>query len=201
MIPVPGYTIDTPYDARGSWWSCDEDADGNGRHTGCDYPAPHGTPVHAARGGTVHYCNHGSAFGNRQLEILPGDGTRDFYAHMSERWVPDGTTVKPGDRVGSVGSSGNTTGPHLHFERHAVQSGGWSCAVVRDPKPSIDYASEEEDMELSDEIALWSPEDNPGGKTTVGKTLNQARGYSEDAYRRLVNLEKKVDQILSLLEK
>lgn len=204
MKPVPGFEIGTPYGKRGSYWSCNEDAQGNGTHTGVDYPAPAGTPVIAARAGTVHYCNHGNAFGAYQLEITPGDGTRDFYAHMPGRLVKDGAKVKAGDQIGTVGSSGNVTGPHLHFERHATGSGPWSCAIVRDPQPSIDEGSD--DMELSDSIALWSPEDNPGGETTVGKTLNQARGYAEDAYRRvktldskMSKLESKIDQILKLL--
>jgi murein DD-endopeptidase MepM/ murein hydrolase activator NlpD len=96
--------------------------------------------VVAARGGRVCYCSHGSAFGSHQLEIVPGDGTRDFYAHMTTRTVADGARVAAGDRVGSVGAEGNVSGPHLHFERHTVASGPWSCYVVTDPQPSIDYA-------------------------------------------------------------
>src|SRR4029077_844986 len=83
--PVPSASIGTPYGKRGSWWSCDENSNGDGIHTGVDYPDPNGTKVVAARGGKVVYCNHGSAFGSHQLEILPGDGTRDFYAHMRSR--------------------------------------------------------------------------------------------------------------------
>ena len=139
MIPVPTASIGTPYGRRGRYWSCRRDSSGNGIHTGVDYPAPSGTPVVAARGGKAVYCNHGSAFGQHQLEILPGDGTRDFYAHMTGRMVTNGSTVKAGQRIGSVGSEGNATGPHLHFERHAVAVGGWSCTVVRDPSPSIAY--------------------------------------------------------------
>jgi len=139
MIPVPGYAIGTPYGRRGPYWSCSPDAYGNGIHTGADYPAPVGTRVVAARGGKVVYCNHGSAFGSHQLEILPGDGTRDFYAHMTTRTPADGSQVDAGATVGKVGAEGNVTGPHLHFERHAVASGGWSCSVVRDPAPSINY--------------------------------------------------------------
>jgi murein DD-endopeptidase MepM/ murein hydrolase activator NlpD len=112
---------------------------GNGIHTGVDYPAGAGTPVYAARPGTAHFTSHGSAFGNHQLEITPGDGTRDFYAHMTTRMVGDGAKVEAGQQVGKVGSEGNVTGPHLHFERHSVASGGWSCSVVRNPQPSIDY--------------------------------------------------------------
>lgn len=150
MDPVPGYNVSTPYGKRGSYWSCDEDANGNGIHTGVDYAAPSGTPVVAARGGKVVHCYHGSAFGNHQIEILPGDGTRDFYAHMPSR-VANGVKVSTGQRVGAVGAEGNVTGSHLHFERHRVATGGWSCGIVVDPAPSINYAApapppEEDDM-------------------------------------------------------
>jgi hypothetical protein len=139
MIPVPGYPLTTPYGRRGPYWSCDRDSHGNGIHTGADYAAPAGSTVVAARPGEVVYCDHGSAFGSHQLEILPGDGTRDFYAHMNSRHVPNGIRVQAGDRIGNVGTEGNTTGSHLHFERHSVASGGWSCSIVRDPAPSINY--------------------------------------------------------------
>jgi murein DD-endopeptidase MepM/ murein hydrolase activator NlpD len=104
-----------------------------------DFPAPIGTTVIAARGGKVVYCNHGSAFGRHQIEIVRGDGTRDFYAHMSRRSVPNGARIRAGRKIGEVGMEGNVTGPHLHFERHSVSSGPWSCAIVRDPQPSIDF--------------------------------------------------------------
>lgn len=137
--PVPGVAIGTPYGRRGPYWSCDPDAYGNGIHTGADFPAPVGTRVVAARPGTAVYCNHGAAFGYHQLEVRCGDGTRDFYAHMPSRAVADGTKVAAGQTIGKVGQEGNVTGPHLHFERHATETGGWSCSVVRNPQPSIDY--------------------------------------------------------------
>ena len=148
--PVPGYNVSTPYGKRGSYWSCNQDVNGNGIHTGVDYAAPSGTPCVAARPGVVNHSSHGSAFGYHQIDILPGDGTRDFYAHMRSR-VADGTRVEAGDKVGEVGTEGNVTGAHLHFERHATDYGGWSCSVVRDPAPSINYAAKpppppEEDM-------------------------------------------------------
>jgi Membrane proteins related to metalloendopeptidases len=132
MIPVPDAPgVDTPYGRRGPYWSCDEDAHGNGIHTGVDYAAPAGTKVVAARPGTLVHSSHGSSFGTHQVDIICQDGTRDFYAHMRSR-TGEGW-IDAGDKVGEVGSEGNATGPHLHFERHATTTGGWSCSVVRGP--------------------------------------------------------------------
>ena len=148
-VDVP---IGTPYGARSPLWSCRRDLRGWGIHTGVDFPAPIGTRVHAARPGVAVYASHGSAFGFHQLEIHPGDGTRDFYAHMTGRTVANGAHVKAGDHVGYVGAEGNVTGPHLHFERHAVATGPWSCDIVRDPTPSILW--EDPDMPLNhDDLA------------------------------------------------
>ena len=135
--PVPGYSVSTPYGKRGSYWSCHRDSNGNGIHTGVDYAAPNGTKVVAARPGTVVHSSHGSAFGYHQVDVICGDGTRDFYAHMRSRHAPG--YIKAGEKIGEVGSEGNVTGAHLHFERHATEWGGWSCDVVRDPAPSINY--------------------------------------------------------------
>ena len=200
LVAPVNVPVGTPYGRRGPYWSCDEDAAGNGIHTGADFPAAQGTTVVAARPGRAVYCNHGSAFGYHQLEIVPGDGTRDFYAHMPSRAVADGSQVEAGQKIGVVGSEGNVTGPHLHFERHAVADGPWSCSVVRDPAPSIAYA-EEDDMELTDEMHEWSPDDGDTGTTTVGKTLNQARGYAEDTYQRVKKLEGKVDDLSATVDK
>jgi murein DD-endopeptidase MepM/ murein hydrolase activator NlpD len=174
--PVPDYKVSTPYGKRGSHWSCDENSAGNGIHTGADFAAPAGTTVVAARGGTVVHCSHGSAFGNHQLEVLPGDGTRDFYAHMRSR-VADGTDLDAGEKVGEVGSEGNATGPHLHFERHKVATGGWSCNIVVNPQPSLesetDMALSDDDIEkiakrvnqvLGDYDAAGNPREGFGGK-------------------------------------
>jgi hypothetical protein len=66
---------------------------------------------------------------------------------MTTRTVADGARVAAGQAVGKVGSEGNVTGPHLHFERHATEYGGWSCSVVRDPAPSVNYGEPEPEPE------------------------------------------------------
>jgi murein DD-endopeptidase MepM/ murein hydrolase activator NlpD len=142
VSPVPDHpTVDTPYGRRGPYWSCDRDAHGNGIHTGADYAAPAGSRVVSARPGTLAHVHYGSAFGSHQVEVRCADGTRDFYAHMRTRRVAG--HVDAGEQIGEVGAEGNATGPHLHFERHATTTGGWSCSVVRDPAPSIAWEDDE----------------------------------------------------------
>lgn len=128
--PVPGYQVTTPYRKTGpSWKTC-------GYHTGQDYAAPLGTQIVAARGGSVVHVNYGSALGNHQFVIRPGDGTEDLYCHTSSR-PGNGAQVAAGQHVAKVGNEGNSTGPHLHFERH--KSYGWACSVFDDPMKSHNY--------------------------------------------------------------
>lgn len=135
--PVPGFRVTTPFGIRGRHWSCQRDASGHGIHTGADWAAPAGTTVVAARPGVARWVNYGAAFGSWQLAVQNPDGTADFYAHMTSR-AANGTTVRAGQRIGTVGASGNATGPHLHFERHRTHA-GWSCTNITNPQPSIDW--------------------------------------------------------------
>lgn len=139
--PVPSHpAITTPYGRRGSHWSCQRNAAGQGVHTGADWGSPgiNGAPVVAARPGQARHVNFGAAFGDRQLAIWADDGTVDFYAHMASRLPANGEWVQAGQRVGTVGARGNATGPHLHFERHRNR-GGWSCSNHMDPAASISW--------------------------------------------------------------
>jgi murein DD-endopeptidase MepM/ murein hydrolase activator NlpD len=85
-----------------------------GFHTGLDFAAPVGTPVVAAREGTVS-ISHPSWAGNL-ITIDHGDGLTTLYAHLSAVLVRPGQKVLSGQSIGLVGQLGNTTGPHLHFE-------------------------------------------------------------------------------------
>ena len=94
----------------------------NGRssnHTGIDIPAARGTPIYAAKSGVVTTSVYGSgsywSYGNFVL-ISHKDGTSTLYAHMSSRNVKEGQTVRQGDVVGYVGTTGRSTGNLLHFE-------------------------------------------------------------------------------------
>ena len=84
-------------------------------HYGIDFGAPTGTPIVASAAGTVIKVGCGSGYGNC-LVIQHDNGTRTLYAHASKLYVGVGTKVARGERVAAVGSTGRSTGPHLHFE-------------------------------------------------------------------------------------
>jgi hypothetical protein len=86
-------------------------------HTGLDFAAPTGTPIMAVAEGTITDVGYSGAYGNRTIERLP-DGTELWYCHQNEFGTEVGATVKPGQVIGYVGSTGNVTGPHLHLEVH-----------------------------------------------------------------------------------
>lgn len=84
-------------------------------HTGNDIGAPRNTPIHAARGGVVIISTYGNSYGN-YVVVDHGDGYSTLYAHMNSRAVSEGQTVKQGQVLGYVGTTGSSTGNHLHFE-------------------------------------------------------------------------------------
>lgn len=84
-------------------------------HTGLDFPAPTGTPIRAAAAGKVSHAGPRGAYGNA-LEIEHGNGLMTRYAHNSAILVSVGDVIKRGQTVARVGSTGRSTGPHLHFE-------------------------------------------------------------------------------------
>ena len=100
-----GYTITSRQGAR--WGST---------HSGLDIAAPSGTTIYAAAGGTVSYAAaSGTGYGNYVL-ISHGNGVQTLYAHCSSLLVSAGQTVSQGEAIATVGSTGNSTGPHLHLE-------------------------------------------------------------------------------------
>jgi len=124
VTPVPGYVVTTGHGVAGPMWS-------TGHHTGVDYAAPTGTDVVAAARGTVVEVSSGGAYGNR-IVIQHDDGYRTTYNHLSSVDVHVGQSVDAGDHVGTVGSTGNSSGSHLHFE--VSQGGdGWSGGSFVDP--------------------------------------------------------------------
>lgn len=107
--PVAGW-VSSPYGWRvhpitGAWRL----------HTGIDFAAGAGTPIYACRGGTVVRASWYGGYGNATI-IDHGGGMQTLYGHQSGFAVGAGTHVSAGQHIGYVGSTGNSTGPHLHFE-------------------------------------------------------------------------------------
>ena len=106
--PLPGHT----------YISChfgEVDAFGNAGHRGTDIPAPEGTPILAAHSGTVLVSGWNDSYGNQVL-LDNGAGLSTRYAHMTAIAVTAGEAVTAGQIIGYVGSTGDSTGFHLHFE-------------------------------------------------------------------------------------
>lgn len=108
LVAPVGASLGTPYRKAGSAWS-------KGYHTGIDFPVPTGTSVKSVAAGSVVSAGWGGSFGY-QVVIRHGDGRYSQYAHLSAISVRDGQTVTAGQRIGRSGSTGNSSGPHLHFE-------------------------------------------------------------------------------------
>ncbi|CAL9638460.1 transglycosylase family protein [Streptomyces sp. NPDC057838] len=107
VAPVSA-SLGTPYRKAGSSWS-------KGYHTGIDFPVPTGTSVKSVAAGRVVSAGWGGSFGY-QVVVRHDDGRYSQYAHLSAISVRDGQTVSAGQRIGRSGSTGNSSGPHLHFE-------------------------------------------------------------------------------------
>ncbi len=84
-------------------------------HPGLDFKGPYGAPIYAAARGTVSFVGQRSGYGNC-VEIDHGNGLVTRYAHMSAFRTQLGKRVIPGEQIGQIGSTGRSTGPHLHFE-------------------------------------------------------------------------------------
>ncbi|WP_405550911.1 M23 family metallopeptidase (plasmid) [Streptomyces globisporus] len=110
VLPVAGGVVTAGFGQRGDLWS-------TGKHTGLDLAAPAGTPVRAVADGTVTAVSSGGPLGNH-TELTLADGTEVSFSHQQSIDVKRGERVRAGDRIGTVGSTGNTTGPHLHLEVH-----------------------------------------------------------------------------------
>ncbi|MEV3967507.1 transglycosylase family protein [Streptomyces sp. NPDC050698] len=107
VAPVSA-SLGTPYRKAGSSWS-------KGYHTGIDFPVPTGTTVKSVAAGSVVSAGWGGSFGY-QVVVRHADGRYSQYAHLSAISVRDGQSVSAGQRIGRSGSTGNSSGPHLHFE-------------------------------------------------------------------------------------
>lgn len=84
-------------------------------HTGLDIATSTGTPIKVVSDGTVTFAGNGRSYGNL-VKVSHGNGVETWYAHASKIYVKQGQQVKAEDVIAAVGSTGNSTGPHLHFE-------------------------------------------------------------------------------------
>jgi murein DD-endopeptidase MepM/ murein hydrolase activator NlpD len=101
----------------GFGWRSDPFSGEMSHHSGIDFAAPIGTPIHAAAGGVVVVAEHHPVWGNL-VEVDHGNSLLSRYAHASRLSVAAGDIVKRGQKLAEVGSTGRSTGSHLHFEVH-----------------------------------------------------------------------------------
>ena len=112
VLPVASYRLTGRFGESSSLWSS--------THTGLDFAAPDGTQIRSVAAGVVQEAGWAGSYGNRSIVRL-NDGTEIWYCHQSQLNVATGERVVPGQPIGTVGSTGNVTGAHLHFE---VRPGG-----------------------------------------------------------------------------
>ena len=122
--PVENPNVTTQYRASGASWS-------SGYHTGSDFQAASGTSVRSIGPGTVVSAGWSGSYGN-EVVIQHSDGMYSQYAHLSSLEVSAGQTVTGGQQLGLSGSTGNSTGPHLHFEVRTGPSYGSDVDPIAD---------------------------------------------------------------------
>ncbi|MBA2769494.1 MAG: M23 family metallopeptidase [Sporichthyaceae bacterium] len=119
VLPVVAFRLTAGFGDWGLW---------SGTHTGQDFAAPAGSPVRSVGDGRIVSTGYDGAYGNK-IVVEHADGTVTWYCHLLGITRTDGT-VKAGEIIGSVGSTGNSTGDHLHLE---VRPGGG------DPVPPLTW--------------------------------------------------------------
>ncbi len=112
VLPLTSYRITATFGESSSLWA--------NTHTGLDMAAPSGTPIMSIAKGVVTSAGYDGAYGNKTVITLE-DGTEIWYGHQTGFSVSPGDQVNSGQTIGSVGATGNVTGPHLHVE---VRPGG-----------------------------------------------------------------------------
>ncbi|MGI5427660.1 M23 family metallopeptidase [Streptomyces sp. CA-179760] len=125
--PVKKYKLSASFAQNGGMWQS--------THSGQDFAVPSGTQVVAAHGGTVvkaggNGAGDGPAYGNAVV-IKHGNGTYSQYAHLSKVTVNIGQIVKTGQEIAKSGSTGNSSGPHLHFEIRTTANYGSAVDPVK----------------------------------------------------------------------
>jgi len=130
-LPIANGKITTPYGKKGKMWK-------SGKHTGVDFAVKEGTDIIAAVDGVVQAGNWGAAYGKQVIvkSKVNGKDVWMIYAHCSKTFVKVGAKVKKGQHIAESGNTGNSTGPHLHFE---VSDGArWTTSKDINPQPVLD---------------------------------------------------------------
>ena len=112
QLPVSNYRLTARFGMAGSLWSSN--------HTGLDMATSSGSPIVAVANGVITKAGYAGAYGNQTIQTLE-DGTEIWYNHQTDIGVNVGDRVIGGQQIGTVGATGNVTGPHLHLE---VRPGG-----------------------------------------------------------------------------
>jgi murein DD-endopeptidase MepM/ murein hydrolase activator NlpD len=121
--PILNGKITTPYKKKGKMWS-------KGYHTGVDYAVKSGTEILAVADGKIEPANWGKSYGIQAVQKVEGGWV--IYAHLSKLDVKSGDKVVKGQKIGLSGNTGNSSGPHLHFEmRDNIR---WFAGKDLDPK-------------------------------------------------------------------
>lgn len=133
LLPTSMPIAGGEYNSSSFGWRRDPFTGQRAMHEGIDFSVESGTPIRAAAGGVVVSAEYHSAYGNL-VEIDHGNGLITRYAHASKLLVKQGMLVKRGQAIAEVGSTGRSTGPHLHFE---VRNEG----VAQDPRRFLSAGS------------------------------------------------------------
>lgn len=131
--PLLGHRVSQSWGENATYWR----DWGYAGHPGWDFAAPVGTPVRASHGGILSNRNDPHGLGLYVAIRSPGVG-RTHYAHLERFVLPDGVAVWPGEIVGYVGLTGNTTGPHLHWEWLPEDGGAAGYKGRQDPWPLVE---------------------------------------------------------------
>lgn len=125
-LPIKDGKITTAYKKLGKMWS-------KGYHTGVDFAVKEGTDIVAVADGVIANANWGKAYGIHLVQEVVLDDKKSWviYAHLSKALVKIGDKVTKGQHIGESGNTGNSSGPHLHFEnRDNIR---WSKGTDIDP--------------------------------------------------------------------
>ncbi|MFJ4960986.1 peptidoglycan DD-metalloendopeptidase family protein [Streptomyces sp. NPDC088729] len=179
--------IGTRYGVSGPMWS-------SGRHTGTDFPAPTGTLVKAVQAGVISAVGGSGPYGNHIRMNHPG-GLGSLYAHLSSVAIQAGESVAKGQTIGRVGSTGNSSGPHLHLEAFRkgarvnpetlFDNGGWLMPGAQNVgnetgKPEPVFTSGQ--WSVLSTLAARGADSSAGGVTDGARLVLVTEGSSFEAY-------------------